>query len=322
MRNRVLSFKTAVATPPVPSDRRSAPRSTLQRITVGLSVKAEGIDEKARTFEGLLSVWGPDLGDDVMHRGAFAKTLKEWKKGSDAIPLLNSHNHFDVLSSFGQLIEAKETADGLWTKWEVIPGADGDRILDRIRPGSNGRAPVSKMSIGYEPMKFDFEQSDAARFGRLRNLREVNLKEGSLVLFPMAPGARVDTSTVKSWIDEANELDPADVSPELKTELRRLASRIGLLLSGKAKPTGSTPEPESTDDSADEPGAPGGDNPTEVPATPPAPPPATPPAPPASDPPPAESGEGKGAYLYGEALQQRLRGLRLGTAITSSQTPK
>lgn len=327
MRNGILPFstKTAVATPPVPADRRSAPRPAMQRIVVGLSVKAEDIDVDSRTFEGLLSVWGPDLGDDVMHRGAFKKTLAEWKKSRDAIPLLNSHNHFDVLSSFGQLIEAKETDDGLWTKWEVIPGADGDRILDRIRPGSNGRAPVSKMSIGYEPMKFDFEQSDSARFGRLRNLREVNLKEGSLVLFPMAPGARVDTSTVKSWIDDANELDPADVTPEMKTELRRLAGKIGKLLSAKATPTGenSTPDPDSSDDSADEPGAEGGDNPTDPPPVAPAnvDPPATPPAPPASTTtePPADT-QGKGDYLFGEALQQRLRGLKIGSAITRSQT--
>lgn len=319
-RNSVLQFKTA-ATPPVPSDRRSAPRSAIHRVVVGLSVKAEDIDEEARTFEGMLSVWGPDLGDDVMHKGAFKKTIREWKSGSDAIPLLNSHNHFDVLSSFGQLLDAKETDDGLWTKWEVIPGADGDRILDRIRPGSNGRAPVSKMSIGYEPTKFDFEQSDRARFGRLRNLREVSLKEGSLVLFPMAPGARVDTSTVKSWIDDANSIDPADVTPEVKTELRRLASRIGILLSGKAKPTGTNPDPDSSTGSTDDPGATGGDNPTTDPANPPATPPATPPAAPASTPPNTPAPEaGKGDYLFGEALQHRLRGLRIGSAVTRSQT--
>lgn len=315
MRNGILPFqtKTAVATPPVGNDRRAATRPVLNRIVVGLSVKAEDIDEEKRTFEGLLSVWGPDLGDDVMHKGAFKKTLSEWKKSTDAIPLLNSHNHFDVLSSFGQLVEAKETDEGLWTKWEVIPGADGDRILDRIRPGSNGRAPVSKMSIGYEPTKFDFEQSDRARFGRLRNLREVNLKEGSLVLFPMAPGARVDTSTVKSWIDDANEIDPASLTPEIKTELRRLSSRIGLLLSGKAKPTGSTPDPESSTESTDESGAQGTGNPTEK--TPPTAPVATAPKDP---PPPAPEEKGDGAYLYGDALQQRFRALKISAAINST----
>lgn len=307
---RPIEFKTAVATPPVVNDRRAATRPALNRIVVGLSVKAEDIDEEARTFEGLLSVWGPDLGDDVMHKGAFKKTLSEWKKGVDAIPLLNSHNHFDVLSSFGQLIEAKETDDGLWTKWEVIPGADGDRILDRIRPGSNGRAPVSKMSIGYEPMKFDFEQSDSARFGRLRNLREVNLKEGSLVLFPMAPGARVDTTTVKSWIDDANEIGSDDLTPEMKTDLRRLASRIGLLVSGKAKPATPNPDPDSTDDPPVDPGA-TVDKPTDPPATPPTPAPASPPATP-----PAEKKEP--AYLFGNALQQRLTGLKISAAINST----
>ncbi len=298
MRNGILAFKTA---------------ATMNRVVVSMTVKAAAVDETARTFEGLLSVWGPDLGDDVMEKGAFKKTIAEWKKSPDAIPLLNSHNHFDVLSSFGQLIDAKETNDGLWTKWEVIPGPDGDRMLERIRPGSNGRAPVSKMSIGFEPMKFDFEQSDNARFGRLRHLREVSLKEGSLVLFPMAPGARVDTSTVKSWIDDANEMDPAELTPEMKTELRRLASRIGLLIAGKAKPAAKKDaDPNPTDPPVDEPGDIEGDNPTGTK------PPATPTDPPAPKPtdPPTEKGEP--AYLFGDALQQRLRALKVSAAINST----
>lgn len=303
MRNRVLQFKTAaVATPPAPTS--AAPR----RAQVVVQFKASAVDEEKRTFEGLLSVWGLDLGDDVMHRGAFKKTIAEWKKSQDAIPLLNSHNHFDVLSSFGQLIDAKETDDGLWTKWEVIDGPDGDRVLARIRPQSNGRAPVSKMSIGYEPMKFDFEQSDQARFGRIRNLREVSLKEGSLVLFPMAPGARIDTATVKSFLDDANATDPKDVNAETKAELRRLASRIGILLGRKATdgeepatPPAGTQAPDESDTG----------NPAETPA------PAAAPSAPESD----ETDESKGkepAYQFGDALSQRLLGLKVSQTRNST----
>jgi HK97 family phage prohead protease len=309
MRRSVLPFQTkGAAVAPAPADlRHGVTKPRFPQLVV--QFKAEAVDDEARTFEGLLSVWGLDLGDDVMHKGAFKATLQEWKKSSDAIPLLNSHNHYDVLSSFGQLIEAKETDDGLWTKWEVIPGPDGDRVLARIRPGSNGRSPVSKMSIGYEPTKFDFEQSERARFGRIRNLRAVNLKEGSLVLFPMAPGARIDVSSVKSFLDDANAADPMDVSPEAKAELRRLASRIGVLLSGKsAKSTnGSDPVPPA---GSTEPGESGGDNP------------ATPPASPTSTPAPeTDSNEGKSTeppYLFGDALQQRLLGLKISQVVNST----
>lgn len=226
--------RAAVA--PAPSDRRSS-RTEANRIVVGFAVKADSINPADRTFEGLASVWGKDLGDDNMVPGAFKKTIKEWKGGTDAIPLLNSHNHWDVLSAVGQLIDAKETTDGLWTKWEIIPGPDGDRILERIRPGSNGRSPVGKMSIGFEPMKVDFEASDTARFGQVRNLNEVRLKEVSLVLFPMAPGASIDSESVKSFTDELSEVKGDEVDDETKAALRKLASRIGIVLSAQKKAT-------------------------------------------------------------------------------------
>lgn len=309
-----LAYKTAAAAIAAP-DRRAMLRPVHPQIVVGLSVKADAVDEEKRTFEGLLSVWGPDLGDDVMHKGAFKKTIAEWKKSGDALPLLNSHNHWDAMSVGGQLLDAKETDEGLWTKWEVIPGPDGDRILDRIRPGSNGRSPLGKMSIGYEPMKFDFEQNDAARFGRLRNLREVSLKEGSLVIFPMAPGARLDSTTVKSFLDDANNVDPTELSDDTKADLRRLASRIGKLLDpSKSAPPNPAPPAKPT---APAPSAKGGDNPEEdVSDDPPPAPPAPTPAP---ETPPAESEEkNESVYLFGEALQQRLQKIRVHSALHST----
>jgi HK97 family phage prohead protease len=201
------------------SDRTlTGPRLELKRVVVPFAVKTESISESERTFEGLLSVWGLDLGDDVMHRGAFTDTLAEWKRSGDAMPLLNSHNHYDVLSVIGQLLEGKETSEGLWTKWEVIPGDDGDRVLTRLRPSArNGRAPLSKMSIGYEAVKFDMEDNARARGGMVRNLRKVTLKEGSLVIFPMAPGARINASTVKEL--GASEL--SRVSARVDAAIRR-----------------------------------------------------------------------------------------------------
>lgn len=252
MRNNGLPFfrntKTAVATPPAPA-RVTAPRpgERKNRMVVRFAVKAESIDEDERTFEGLASVWGKDLGDDFMHKGAFKKTIKEWKAGTEAIPLLNSHNHWDVLSALGQLVDAKETDDGLWTKWEVIPGPDGDRVLDRLRPGKNGRSPVGKMSIGFEPTKIDFEKDDTARFGQIRNLREVGLKEVSLVLFPMAPGASIDAASVKSFEEELSEVKAGEVDDETKAQLRRLASRIGAVLAGKQAPKTAEPSAPATD---------------------------------------------------------------------------
>lgn len=307
------NLKTAAAHPSQQWSGQQAP--TIDRVEV--EFKAQMVDDNARTFEGLSSVWGMDLGDDVMHKGAFKETIAAWKKSSDSLPLLNSHNHFDIMSVIGQLIDAKETDEGLWSKWEVIPGADGDAVLARLRPSARtGRAALQKMSIGFEPAKFDMEESEKARWGVIRNLRKVNLKEVSLVIFPMAPGARIDVQTVKSFAPAAesfltilNGIERID-DPEAKLIVRRILSRAGRLMKGESEPP-TAPTPIQ---------APPADVPPVVPA-PPAPPVPTPtPTHPPTEPtPPApvraenEGTEAKDEqpYLYAEALQQRIRRIQL-----------
>lgn len=291
---------------------------------VSVSFKADTVDNNARTFEGLASVWGLDLGDDVMHRGAFKETIAEWAKSTDAIPLLNSHNHFDVMSAVGQLLDAKETKDGLWTKWEVIDGADGDAVLTRLRPSARtGRAAVSKMSIGYEPAKFDMEESDKARFGIVRNLRKVNLKEVSLVIFPMAPGARIDVQSVKSLsLDELKALnerlanaDPSAFGDAELLEFRRANTRIGFLMSSrKATPTlPATPAAPATPSTSPEPTPPAPAAPTPTPTDPPAP--ATPaPAAPATAEDEGTTTDVKAEPIY-EPLYSEALGINIGTLL-------
>lgn len=289
--------------------------TTTRFMVAPFQIKAESIDEDSRTFEGLASVWGIDLGDDVMHKGAFKKTLAEIKKSPDAIPLLNTHNQWDVMSALGQLLEAKETDAGLWTKWEIIEGEDGDRTLARLRPSQRtGKSPVSKMSIGFIPKKFDFEESETARFGQLRNLREVELKEVSLVLFAMAPGARIDVQSVKAFYEFAAAAQPQLVTPEAKAELRRLSSRIGKLLAPATKAEEPASGEEAPPAGAEPP------TPKAAPAAAAAPPAAGAPAA-GEQAPPAGEGEGKGEpqYLYSEALQQRLLGLRISAAANGTK---
>jgi HK97 family phage prohead protease len=190
------------------------------------------VDEDERTFNGLAAIWDLDLGDDIIHRGAFKDTLTDWRKSPTAMPLLNSHNHFDIFSGLGQMLDAKEAKTGLESKWEVIDGADGDRVLTRIRPSKRtGRAVVGSLSIGYVPLKFDFEDSDAARFGVVRHLRKLALKEVSLVLFPMAPGALIDMASVKSMISQKR------VSAEDLAGLQRLHADLEEALKLATDPT-------------------------------------------------------------------------------------
>lgn len=210
------------------------PKSGLVRLNVPLSVKAETIDTTARTFEGLAATWDEDLGQDIIHKGAFKESIANWKSGEDAMPLLNSHDHFDIFAALGQAVAMKETDAGLWTKWEVLEGDDGDKVLARLRPSATtGRAIIGKMSIGFMPLKFEFEQPEGTDsfFDRIRHINKADLKEVSLVLFPMNPGATIDASTVKMWLKMASDTDPKKIDSITRLELRRLNSKIGLLLS-------------------------------------------------------------------------------------------
>jgi HK97 family phage prohead protease len=288
-------------------------RAALQHVIVPFSVKMESVDFKDRTFEGLSATWDLDLGNDRIKKGAFKDTIAEWKKGDTAIPLLNSHNQWDIFSALGQLTDAAETKDGLWSKWEINEGPDGDAALIRLRPSKiTKRATISKMSIGYMPLEFSFEQEAGGDpWDRIRNLLKIGWEETSLVLFPMNPAANIDSGTVKAMAMALKNADPNTLNDETRKDMRQLASRIGRLL----KSTPSTPTPTTPTPSAPAP------TPTPVPA--PVIPPTPAPAPPSPvTPAPAQTkkkdddpGEPL-LYEFPDALQQRLTKTLLGAKIS------
>lgn len=159
------------------------------------SVKA--LDEGARSFRGLASTWEKDLGNDVIQKGAFTKTIKEWK-GAKArpIPLLDGHDRFSVLKVLGKMTDAVETDEGLEAEFEMVPDDDdAAAALKRVKGGF-----VSGLSIGYTPV--DFADSGSG-VNRVRQLKEIKLHEISLVVFPMNDSARIDAASVKSLLDAA-----------------------------------------------------------------------------------------------------------------------
>jgi HK97 family phage prohead protease len=296
---------------------------TMEHIVVPLEIKAETVNATDRTFEGLSATWDLDLGNDRIKRGAFKDTIAKWKSGTDALPLLNSHDHYDIFSAIGQLVDAQETKDGLWSKWEVIDGPEGDQALTRLRPSKRtGRPTVGKMSIGYEALEYSYEQPEdnTNPWERIRNLLKINWKETSLVLFPMNPGASVDANSVKMFLKNASTLDPASVTPEMKEDFRRLASRIGILLKGKTPDEPETPTDGGKTGPTPTPGTPAtpGSTPTPPAPTPiPVPAPGTTPTPVPPNPAPGTPAPGSqptGAkeqdtpiYIFTEALQQRVQ---------------
>ena len=300
--------------------------AALTQIVVPFEIKAVADAQSAEphTFEGLAAVFkDKDLGDDIIHKGAFKTTIEEWKDSGEAMPLLNSHDHFNIFSSLGQALSLKETAAGLDSKWEVIDGPEGEAVMRRLRPMKLSKRPlVGKMSIGFTPVRWEIEDRKNTKgfFDQIRHLHEVKLHEVSLVLFPMAPGASIDATSVKSFISMASRTDPKSITPETRTFLRQLNSRIGNLL--KQQKSGS-----QQDDQAEEieetPAPVDAQTPSEPPTLQPAPVETPAPASTASEQ-PAESppavaaavpetpaSEEEQQYLYAEALQQKIRSVLL-----------
>ena len=193
--------------------------------------EVKALDDEARTFEGLASTWEQDLGGDVIHQGAFKRTLDHWRKSGRAIPLIDQHNYGSVRSVVGKLLDATETDAGLETKWEVIDGPDGDEILRRLKGGY-----VDGLSIGYRAIKTDEPSEDEMRAGVWRHLKEVELKEVSVVIWGMNPDALVDTDTVKALIAKGD-----DRTEDETAELKALRETIDRALE-PAKPVGLAPD--------------------------------------------------------------------------------
>lgn len=177
--------------------------------------KGDHEGDDAPGFEGLLSTWDLDLGGDVIHRGAFKRTLGRWKANDNVIiPLLDDHDNFgSVTKAVGKLVEAEERKEGLWTRWEMVPDDPGaEAVLKRI-----GGRFVNGLSIGYRPVKIEMPTPEEQATGVFRHLKEVELREGSVVIHPMNPESRADASSVKALLDELGVTITVDASNVLDT---------------------------------------------------------------------------------------------------------
>lgn len=214
-----------------------------KHLDLPFQIKADSVDEEARTFTGMASTWDMDLGGDVIHKGAFKRTLNNWKRSKRPLPLLDSHQAWGTIRSVvGKVEDAKETDEGLEATFSVLDGPDGDEIWRRIKGGY-----VDGLSIGYRAIKIETPTEDEQRAGVWRHLKEVELREISVVLYPMNTDARIDKRSVKALAAEIAAIEEAaesrDLTDDEKTELAELQTKIGALLDPEAQPEPGTPPP-------------------------------------------------------------------------------
>ena len=124
-------------------------------------------------FAGYAAIFNrPDKGGDVIRKGAFAGSLG----GGEAVPLLWQHKPGAVI---GRIEHLSEDQRGLRVIAELGAGEDARRAGRLLQSGR-----LDGLSFGYRVR-------DAGKSGGLRELRDLELVEVSLVAEPMQPKARV-----------------------------------------------------------------------------------------------------------------------------------
>lgn len=162
------------------------------------STDSKGIFEGyANTFDNL------DLVDDIVHKGAFKKTLKESKKRA----LFFMHKTDDINSLLGTAVDLKEDDTGLKMKGEVdLESEQGKRAFRLIKSGV-----IDRMSIGFQIIKADYEEIKG-KF--IRHIKEMKLFEISLIPIGMAANEQSLITGVKNTDDILSIIKDKSNDPE------------------------------------------------------------------------------------------------------------
>jgi len=165
-----------------------------------LSFNVKEFNEETGEFEGYASTRDVDLGNDKVMEGAFMKCLdsKEYKD----IDILYSHDSKEII---GEPVILVEDQKGLFVKANLY--VDGIQRAKEVKYLMK-KNKLNKMSIGYRVKDYQFNKG-------VRELKEVDLVEISVVRHPMNPEANI--TGVKSVMDLPEFKSLSDVSDFLKT---------------------------------------------------------------------------------------------------------
>jgi hypothetical protein len=156
----------------------------------GIEIKA-GDDAAPMTFSGYGAVFGNvDAYGDVIAKGAFSKSIAEFKKSNVWPAMLSQHGGFgmgaDDVTPIGVWTEIREDDHGLYVEGQLADTVRGREMyaLMKMQP----RSAINGMSIGYIAKEWTARSKPEEP---RRTLNRVDLIEISLVTFPANGKARV-----------------------------------------------------------------------------------------------------------------------------------
>ncbi|MFN8996379.1 MAG: HK97 family phage prohead protease [Pseudomonadota bacterium] len=175
----------------------------IDRLNCGLEVKFAQ-DDVAGAFSGYGAVFGnEDAGGDVIVRGAFRKTLAEWKAKKKLPKMLLQHggSFSDGLLPIGFWTKMEEDDYGLKVEGQLY-GLDTDRgtlVHEGLKSGA-----LDGLSIGYQAVDFKY----GTKLGEpRRTIKEAKLYEVSVVLFGMNGLALVTDAKAADRITTIREFE-------------------------------------------------------------------------------------------------------------------
>ena len=148
------------------------------------------VDAPAGTFEGYAAVFNvKDKGRDLIKPGAFKDTLREWRRKSRYPKMLSQHGGWFMSDMdgipVGKWEEMREDDRGLWARGRLI-NLDTERGSTLY--GAMKEGVLEGMSIGY--VAKEYEVGTKPNEPR-RTLKKIDLREVSLVTFPMNDMAQI-----------------------------------------------------------------------------------------------------------------------------------
>ena len=150
------------------------------RKNIRMKIKAAGPGEDSSLAEGQFIGYASvfdnvDLYGDVVRKGAFERTLKEWADDEKKmIPLLYGHDTADPDNNIGWVMEAEEDDHGLKVKCQIdLEGGNGPQVYRLVK----GRR-LGEMSFAYDVKSAAWVEEGDEEFYELRDL---DLFEVSLV---------------------------------------------------------------------------------------------------------------------------------------------
>lgn len=155
-------------------------------------------------FSGYGSIFGvKDSHSDIVIKGAFQKSLDQWKEKETLPALLWMH---DTREPIGIYTKMEEDENGLYVEGRLL--IDDDPLAKRahahLKAGS-----LSGLSIGYNLKDYEYDRDKEAFM-----LKEIDLWEVSVVTFPSNDEARVDD--VKQVLKSGEIPTPRDFEKALR----------------------------------------------------------------------------------------------------------